>query len=47
MGLEPVTNMPDAINRMEDVADQGLVVLAPGEMLTAVARMGVRAAGVV
>jgi len=47
MGLEPVTNMPDAINRMEDVADQGLVVLAPGEMLTAVVRMGVRAAGAV
>jgi aldose 1-epimerase len=33
MGLEPVTNMPDAINRMEIVADQGLVVLGAGEVL--------------
>jgi aldose 1-epimerase len=41
-GLEPVSNMPDAVNRMEDVADQGLVVLAPGESLTAHVEIGVR-----
>ncbi len=33
IGLEPVSNMPDAINRMQDVADQGIVVLQPGESL--------------
>ena len=32
-GLEPVSNMPDAINRMEEVSDNGLRVLAPGETL--------------
>jgi aldose 1-epimerase len=34
-GLEPVSNMPDAINRMETDADQGMKMLAPGETLTA------------
>ena len=34
-GLEPVSNMPDAINRMESVADQGMKMLAPGETLAA------------
>ena len=33
IGLEPVSNMPDAINRMDDVADQGMVVLKPGDVL--------------
>lgn len=32
-GLEPVSNMPDAINRMETVSDQGMVLLNPGESL--------------
>jgi len=32
-GLEPVSNMPDAINRMDQVPDNGLCVLAPGETL--------------
>ena len=34
MGLEPVSNMPDAINRMETAADHGLRVLRFGEVLT-------------
>ncbi len=34
-GLEPVSNMPDGINRMDSVADQGMKMLAPGEALTA------------
>ena len=34
-GLEPVSNMPDAINRRETVPDQGLKMLAPGEELHA------------
>jgi aldose 1-epimerase len=34
-GLEPVSNMPDAINRMDSVSDQGLVLLQPGEELSA------------
>jgi aldose 1-epimerase len=42
LGLEPVSNMPDAINRMEDVEDQGLVVLEPGASLTAYLEIGVR-----
>jgi aldose 1-epimerase len=33
-GLEPVSNMPDAINRMDAVSDHGLVMLAPGERLS-------------
>jgi aldose 1-epimerase len=32
-GLEPVSNMPDAINRMDEVSDNGLRVLAPGDVL--------------
>jgi aldose 1-epimerase len=32
-GLEPVSNMPDAVNRMETVADNGMRVLQPGERL--------------
>jgi aldose 1-epimerase len=34
-GLEPVSNMPDAINRMDRVSDQGLVMLQPGAQLCA------------
>ncbi len=34
-GLEPVSNLPDAINRMESVSDQGMKVLAPGQELHA------------
>jgi aldose 1-epimerase len=34
-GLEPVSNMPDGINRMGSVADQGMVVLEAGQTLTA------------
>jgi aldose 1-epimerase len=37
-GLEPVSNMPNAINRMADTADEGLRVLAPGETLAAFVR---------
>jgi len=33
LGLEPVSNMPDAINRMDVESDNGLVILQPGEML--------------
>jgi aldose 1-epimerase len=33
-GLEPVSNMPDAINRMDEDSDDGLRVLAPGEVLS-------------
>ena len=40
LGLEPVSNMPDAINRMEADADQGLRVLAPGESLRASVTLG-------
>jgi aldose 1-epimerase len=32
-GLEPVSNMPDAINRMDEVADNGMRILAPGDVL--------------
>ncbi len=35
LGLEPVSNMPDALNRMDDTEDGGLVVLQPGETLSA------------
>jgi aldose 1-epimerase len=41
-GLEPVSNMPDAINRMDDVSDNGLRVLAPGETLAGSIRFTVR-----
>jgi aldose 1-epimerase len=40
-GLEPVSNMPDAINRMDTVADNGLTLLAPGETLRAIIRFEV------
>jgi galactose mutarotase-like enzyme len=40
-GLEPVSNMPDAVNRMDQVADGGLRVLATGEVLAGVIRMGI------
>ena len=32
-GLEPVSNMPDAINRMAEIPDHGLRVLQPGDIL--------------
>ena len=41
LGLEPVSNMPDAINRLDSVADQGLQVLAAGETLHALVTIGV------
>ena len=41
IGLEPVSNMPDALNRMETEADNGLRILAPGEALHAVVTMSV------
>ncbi len=40
-GLEPVSNMPDAINRMDEVADQGLVILRPGDRLKAEMTLGI------
>ena len=43
LGLEPVSNMPDAINRMDDVADQGMTMLAPGGALEAAMRFTVLA----
>ena len=43
-GLEPVSNMPDGINRMDSVADQGIKMLAPGEALTACVTLSVRPA---
>ena len=42
-GLEPVSNMPDGINRMDSVADQGMKMLAPGEVLTATVTLTVQA----
>jgi aldose 1-epimerase len=39
--FEPVSNMNDAINRMEIVPDHGLVVLAPGAALTGLVRFAV------
>jgi aldose 1-epimerase len=44
LGLEPVSNMPDAINLMETVSDHGLVVLPPGGTLKAVVTIGLRVA---
>lgn len=38
LGLEPVSNMPDAINRLETTSDSGLKILAPGEVLEGVVR---------
>jgi aldose 1-epimerase len=40
LGLEPVTNMPDAINRLDSTPDQGLRILAPGETLRAAIEIG-------
>ena len=40
-GLEPVSNMPDAVNRMEQVSDNGLRILAPGETLAGSIRMSI------
>lgn len=40
IGLEPVSNMPDAINRIDTAADQGLRILTPGETLHALVTMG-------
>lgn len=39
--VEPVSHMPDAINRMPHVKDHGLRVLAPNERLVGSARLGV------
>ena len=38
IGLEPVSNMPDAVNRMDEVSDNGMVVLPPGGSLVAALR---------
>jgi aldose 1-epimerase len=45
-GLEPVSNMPDAVNRMEEVSDNGLRVLAPGETLAGRIRFDVESKAV-
>ncbi len=45
IGLEPVSNMPDAVNRMDAVADHGLVVLPPGATLAAQVTIGLRPLG--
>jgi aldose 1-epimerase len=42
-GLEPVSNMPNGINRMGDVADQGMVMLGVGEEIFARVVIGVEA----
>jgi aldose 1-epimerase len=42
-GLEPVSNMPDAINRMDEVADNGLKMLQPEETLVAVIGLEIKA----
>lgn len=39
--VEPVSHMPDAINRMAEVKDHGLRILAPHERLVGSARIGV------
>lgn len=39
--VEPVSHMPDAINRMAEVEDHGLRILAPHERLVGAARIGV------
>ena len=41
LGLEPVSNMPDAVNRIGTEADQGLRILQPGERLHAVVTLAV------
>jgi aldose 1-epimerase len=40
-GLEPVSNMPDAINRLDTVAGQGLQILGAGETLAATIRLSI------
>jgi aldose 1-epimerase len=40
--FEPVSHMPDAVNRMEAVPDHGLRILAPGQTLTGEIRLTVR-----
>ena len=44
LGLEPVSNMPDAVNRIDSEADQGLRVLASGETLRALVAIAVHSA---
>jgi len=44
-GLEPVSNMPDGINRMADVADQGMVMLGVGEEIFGRVVIGVEQVG--
>ncbi|GGK18389.1 aldose 1-epimerase [Salinarimonas ramus] len=39
--VEPVSHMPDAINRMPEVKDHGLRILAPNERIVASARIAV------
>lgn len=39
--VEPVSHMPDAINRMPQVRDHGLRILAPNERIVGSARLGV------
>ncbi|MGJ3265311.1 MAG: aldose 1-epimerase [Salinarimonas sp.] len=39
--VEPVSHMPDAINRMPEVKDHGLRILAPNERLVGSVRLGV------
>jgi aldose 1-epimerase len=45
MGLEPVSNMPDAINRIESTADHGLTWLDPGATLSGLVRLWVEGKG--
>lgn len=44
VGLEPVTHMPDAVNRHESAADTGLRILAPGGTLHLSMRIAMRPA---
>lgn len=41
LGLEPVSNMPNAANLMDTVADAGLQILKPGEILQAELTLGI------
>jgi aldose 1-epimerase len=45
IGLEPVSNMPDAINRMQVTADHGLQWLEPGATLSGRIRLRVESEG--
>lgn len=45
IALEPATNMPDAINRMEAVPGNGLRLLQPGETLSGTVRLGIERLG--